>query len=57
MKSVDLFAGAGGLSCGLKQSGFNTLLANELVPQYAKTYQLNHPETQVIIGDTLPKAA
>jgi DNA (cytosine-5)-methyltransferase 1 len=51
MKSVDLFAGAGGLSCGLKQSGFNTLLANELVPQYAKTYQLNHPETQVIIGD------
>lgn len=41
----------GGLSCGLKQSGFNTLLANELVPQYAKTYQLNHPETQVIIGD------
>lgn len=51
MKSVDLFAGAGGLSCGLKQSGFSTLLANELVPQYAKTYQLNHPETQVIIGD------
>jgi site-specific DNA-cytosine methylase len=51
MKSVDLFAGAGGLSCGLKQSGFTALLANELVPQYAKTYQLNHPETQVITGD------
>lgn len=51
MKSIDLFAGAGGLSCGLKQSGFTPLLANELVPQYAETYQLNHPETQVIIGD------
>jgi DNA (cytosine-5)-methyltransferase 1 len=51
MKSVDLFAGAGGLSCGLKQSGFTPLLANELVPQYAKTYQLNHTETQVITGD------
>ncbi len=51
MKSVDLFAGAGGLSCGLKQSGFIPLLANELVPQYAETYQLNHQETQVIIGD------
>lgn len=51
MKSIDLFAGAGGLSCGLKQSGFNSLLANELVPQYAETYQFNHQETQVIIGD------
>lgn len=51
MKSIDLFAGAGGLSCGLKQSGFIPLLANELVPQYAETYQLNHQDTQVIVGD------
>ena len=51
MKSVDLFAGAGGLSCGLMQSGFTPLLANELVPQYAETYQLNHQRTHVIIGD------
>lgn len=51
MKSVDLFAGAGGLSCGLKQSGFNPLLANELAPQYAETYQLNHPETHMMVGD------
>ena len=51
MKSVDLFAGAGGLSCGLKQSGFTPVLANELVPQYAETYQLNHQDAQVIVGD------
>jgi DNA (cytosine-5)-methyltransferase 1 len=51
MKSVDLFAGAGGLSCGLKQSGFFPSLANELVPQYAETYQINHQDTQVIVGD------
>ncbi|MEI6422412.1 MAG: DNA cytosine methyltransferase [Lentisphaerota bacterium] len=51
MKSVDLFAGAGGLSCGLIQSGFTPLLANEIIPQYAETYQLNHRETQVIVGD------
>lgn len=51
MKSVDLFAGAGGLSCGLKQSGFIPLLANELVRQYAETYQLNHQDTQVMVGD------
>lgn len=51
MKSIDLFSGAGGLSCGLKQAGFTPLLANELVPQYAETYQINHQETQVIVGD------
>ncbi len=51
MKSVDLFAGAGGLSCGLEQSGFKPLLANELVAQYAETYKLNHGNTKVVIGD------
>jgi DNA (cytosine-5)-methyltransferase 1 len=51
MKSIDLFSGAGGLSCGLEWAGFQPLLANELVPQYAKTYQANHPNTEVITGD------
>lgn len=51
MKSIDLFAGAGGLSCGLKQSGFTPVFANELITQYAETYQLNHHEARVIIGD------
>lgn len=51
MRSVDLFAGAGGLSCGLSQAGFHAVLANELVPQYAETYRLNNPETQLVVGD------
>jgi DNA (cytosine-5)-methyltransferase 1 len=51
MKSVDLFAGAGGLSCGLSQSGFVPVFANELVPQYAETYQNNHQGTKVVVGD------
>ena len=46
---IDLFAGAGGLSCGLEQSGFVPVLANELVEQYAHTYQVNHPETKMIV--------
>ena len=29
-RMIDLFAGAGGLSCGLEQSGFTPVLANEL---------------------------
>lgn len=48
---IDLFAGAGGLSCGLEQAGFTPILANELVEQYANTYRVNHPNTKVIVGD------
>ena len=48
---VDLFAGAGGLSCGLEMAGFQPLLANEIEPAYAKTYQHNHPNTEIFIGD------
>ncbi len=51
MKSIDLFAGAGGLSSGLEMSGFHPILANELVPQFAETYKLNNPNTEVVVGD------
>lgn len=47
LTSIDLFAGAGGLSQGLKSVGFSGLYANELVPRYAQTYKLNHPEVWV----------
>lgn len=50
-RSIDLFAGAGGLSCGLKQAGFAPMLANELVAQYAETYRLNHPGVEMFVGD------
>lgn len=51
MKCIDLFSGAGGLSCGLKQAGFSPLIANEWIPQFAETYKINNPETEVIVGD------
>lgn len=42
---IDLFAGAGGLSEGLRQAGFHCLYANEINPRYCETYALNHPTT------------
>ncbi|MBO4556547.1 MAG: DNA cytosine methyltransferase [Elusimicrobiales bacterium] len=48
---IDLFAGAGGLSCGLEQAGFRPVLANEMIPRFSETYRINHPNTQVITGD------
>lgn len=44
---VDLFAGAGGLSEGLREAGFSSLYANEIQPRYAETYSINHPSTLV----------
>lgn len=51
VKSIDLFAGAGGLSCGLSMAGFTPILANELVEAHANTYQINNENTSVVVGD------
>lgn len=51
MKSIDLFAGAGGLSCGLGMAGFTPILANELIEAHANTYKKNNENTKVIVGD------
>ncbi len=38
-KMIDLFAGCGGLSLGLEQAGFEPCFVNEIVEQFAATYQ------------------
>ncbi len=48
---VDLFSGAGGLSEGLSEAGFNSIYANEINPVYASTYAANHPSAFVSVDD------
>jgi len=51
MKSVDFFSGAGGLSCGLRMAGFESVLGSDIHPVYAKTFARNHPGTPVVTKD------
>jgi DNA (cytosine-5)-methyltransferase 1 len=41
MNYIELFAGCGGLSLGLKSVGFNLIMANELSPMAAESYSFN----------------
>jgi len=49
--AIDLFAGAGGLSLGLKAAGFESLMAVEIVPDAADTYARHSPETELYRHD------
>lgn len=49
--AVDLFAGAGGLSLGLEQAGFDVVTAVEYDPVHAATHEFNFPETKVLCAD------
>jgi DNA (cytosine-5)-methyltransferase 1 len=47
-KAVDLFAGAGGMSLGLEQAGFDVVGAVEYDPVHAATHEFNFPEATTI---------
>lgn len=51
LSAIDLFCGAGGLTCGLKQAGFDVKFGVELDHTAASTYKKNHPEHVLHEGD------
>jgi modification methylase hphIA len=48
---IDLFSGAGGLSLGFEQAGFQQLLSVEIEPDYCQTYRANFPRHQLLQKD------
>ena len=45
--AIDLFSGAGGLTQGLKQAGFDVIGAIEFLPVYYESYHMNHTEVNI----------
>ncbi|XOB64259.1 DNA cytosine methyltransferase [Deferribacteres bacterium DY0037] len=50
-KAIDVFAGAGGLTVGLKNAGIEVVAAIENNKNAADTYKINHPEVNVECKD------
>jgi len=53
-KTLDLFAGCGGLSKGFENAGFEVIAANDNWKLAAETYVANHPNTKFFLGDITP---
>lgn len=49
--AIDLFCGAGGLTQGLKKSGFTVIAGVEINQLAAKTYKKNHPKVTIYRDD------
>ena len=51
LRTIDLFSGAGGITEGFRQAGYECLYANDSMPEAIRTFELNHPETWADCGD------
>jgi DNA (cytosine-5)-methyltransferase 1 len=50
---IDLFAGAGGMSLGFEQAGFDVVAAVEIDPIHCATHEYNFPETATICASVI----
>ena len=51
MKVVSLFAGCGGADLGFLLAGHKIIYANDIDENACKTYKLNFPDANVVVGD------
>jgi DNA (cytosine-5)-methyltransferase 1 len=51
IRAADLFCGAGGLSEGLRQAGFEIAMGSDHDPDACATYAANFPEAVTLLGD------
>lgn len=63
LRTMDLFAGVGGIRIGFEQNGFTTVFSNDFDPKTAFTYDLNFVKSPMTVADireldadTLPNA-
>lgn len=50
-KTIDLFAGVGGIRLGFERAGFKTVFANDFEPACKLTYDLNFSDTKLTVKD------
>lgn len=50
-KTLDLFAGVGGIRLGFEKAGFETVFANDFEAQCKNTYDLNFDGTKLFVDD------
>lgn len=50
IKSIDLFAGAGGITEGFRQAGVQCVFANDFNAHACETFKYNHPSVRVEVG-------
>lgn len=48
---IDLFSGAGGMSLGFDQAGFNNIFSVDIEPRFCETYKTNFPKHNLIQKD------
>ena len=51
MKAVSLFTGCGGSDAGLAATGFEIVMANDILPYAKDVYLVNHAQTDYIVKD------
>jgi len=51
IRTIDLFAGIGGVRLGFEKAGFRTVFANDFEPKCKLTYDLNFKDSKLIVED------